>query len=174
MKDKSTLFELQPVSPFSLPTQPSGDYTIQLQSKKQGSLSPQFPVRGLSSWEEQDVIVSHPVSSYTLLRINTKWVKKQDFVHLSIFISWNEGYTLNAACWECWGPRSVAVDVLYPFHEVGFSCQAGQQSNRIIGDCLSTSQWTQHPLRKKLAIVPKPLFQSPRPEFWQNKHQKMP
>ena len=72
MKDKSTLFELQPVSPFSLPTQPGGDYTIQLQPKKQDSLSLQFPVRGLSSWEEQDVIVSHPVSNYALLRINTK------------------------------------------------------------------------------------------------------
>lgn len=108
-----------------------------------------------------------------LLRLSTNWVKKWDFIHLSIFFSWNKGYTLNAVCWECLGPRSVTVDVLYPFHKVEFSCQAGQQSKRVIGDCHSTSQWTQHPLRKKACHCPQALFQSARQEFWQNKHQTM-
>lgn len=45
-------------------------YSRLLQPRMQGSLSPQFPAGELSSQEEQDVSVSHLVSSCLLLRLS--------------------------------------------------------------------------------------------------------
>lgn len=83
-----------------------------VQQRTQGYLSLQLLVQGPSLWEGQDISISHPASSYLLLRLSSGqvWLRHGGLLFLLSPHSWDGGCTLGVTSLSVLGPDHLYLD----------------------------------------------------------------
>lgn len=105
-------------------------HTRLVQPRTHGSLTPKLPVGGLYAWKGQDIIISHPASSYLLLKLHSRWVQPRSrppFFHLfpthgTGASSWTQLH------WEYWGLDAIALACKTSVNTLG---EASQEDLRL-------------------------------------------